>query len=207
VIDREQMDQELVYDLKDLLRYTPCVAVTGNSGRFSGIGGIRIRGLDGNRVLIQTDGIPVADSFSFGNYLNANRNVVDMETLKRVEIVRGPASSLYGSDALGGVVAYVTKDPADYLAPGKHSYVGLKFGYESDWDGLFASALVAFGGERWSGMAAVSHRQGQEKAFSVDREQEKGSWEGCEVKQGQARDFPAVVEQHQPEEVDTKDQG
>ncbi|WP_369976860.1 TonB-dependent hemoglobin/transferrin/lactoferrin family receptor [Xanthomonas bundabergensis] len=168
VIDREQMDQELVYDLEDLLRYTPGVSVTGNSGRFSGVGGIRIRGLDGNRVLIQTDGIPVSDSFSFGSYLNANRNFVDMETLKRVEIVRGPASSLYGSDALGGVVAYVTKDPADYLAPGKDSYVGLKFGYESEWDGLFAGALVAFGGERWSGMAAVSHRQGQESETQGD---------------------------------------
>jgi hemoglobin/transferrin/lactoferrin receptor protein len=168
VIDREQMDQELVHDLKDLLRYTPGVSVTGNSGRFSGIGGIRIRGLDGNRVLIQTDGIPVADGFSFGSYLNANRNLVDMETLKRVEIVRGPASSLYGSDALGGVVAYVTKDPADYLAPGKDRYVGLKFGYEGDWDGLFAGALVAFGGARWSGMAAVSHRQGQESETQGD---------------------------------------
>jgi len=168
VIDREQMDQELVHDLKDLLRYTPGVSVTGNSGRFSGIGGIRIRGLDGNRVLIQTDGIPVADGFSFGSYLNANRNLVDMETLKRVEIVRGPASSLYGSDALGGVVAYVTKDPADYLAPGKDRYVGLKFGYEGDWDGLFAGALVAFGGARWSGMAALSHRQGQESETQGD---------------------------------------
>ena len=119
-------------------------------------------------MLIQTDGIPVADTFSFGSYLNANRNVVDMETLKRVEIVRGPASSLYGFDALGGVVAYVTKDPADYLAPGKNSYAGLKFGYESEWDGLFAGALVAFGSERWSGMAALSHRQGKESHTQGD---------------------------------------
>ncbi|MBB6364992.1 hemoglobin/transferrin/lactoferrin receptor protein [Xanthomonas sacchari] len=168
VIDREQMDRALVHDLKDLLRYTPGVSATGNSGRFSGISGIRIRGLDGNRVLIQTDGIPVSDNFSFGSYLNANRNFVDMDTLKRVEIVRGPASALYGSDALGGVVAYVTKDPADYLAPGKDSYVGLKFGYESEWKGLFAGALVAFGGDRWSGMAAVSHRQGQESETQGD---------------------------------------
>ncbi|WP_258079460.1 TonB-dependent receptor plug domain-containing protein, partial [Xanthomonas arboricola] len=43
---------------------------------------------------------PVSDTFSFGSYLNANRNFVDLETLKRVEVVRGPASSLYGSDAL-----------------------------------------------------------------------------------------------------------
>ncbi|QJD66721.1 TonB-dependent hemoglobin/transferrin/lactoferrin family receptor [Xanthomonas campestris pv. badrii] len=162
VIDREQLDNQLVRELKDLFRYTPGVSVTSTSGRFTGTNGIRIRGLDGNRVAILVDNVPVSDTFAFGSYLNANRNFVDLETLKRVEVVRGPASSLYGSDALGGVVAFVTKDPADYLREDKRSYVGLKFGYEGDWNGLFAGATGAFGGERWSGMVAVAHRQGQE---------------------------------------------
>ncbi|WDL18620.1 TonB-dependent hemoglobin/transferrin/lactoferrin family receptor [Xanthomonas campestris] len=162
VIDREQLDNQLVRELKDLFRYTPGVSVTSTSGRFTGASGVRIRGLDGNRVAILVDNVPVSDTFNFGSYLNANRNFVDLETLKRVEVVRGPASSLYGSDALGGVVAFVAKDPSDYLSADKHSYVGLKFGYEGDWNGLFAGATGAFGGERWSGMVAVSHRQGQE---------------------------------------------
>jgi len=162
VIEREQLDDQLVRDLKDLVRYEPGVSVTSTSGRFGALGGFRIRGLDANRVLILTDGIAVSDSFNFGSYLNANRNFVDLDTLKRVEIVRGPASSLYGSDALGGVVAYVTKDPSDYLEEGKDAYFGLKFGYEGDWRGLFAGATAAFGGERWSGMVAASHRQGRE---------------------------------------------
>ncbi|MCD0245240.1 TonB-dependent hemoglobin/transferrin/lactoferrin family receptor [Xanthomonas melonis] len=162
VIDREQLDNQLVRELKDLFRYTPGVSVTSTNGRFTGANGIRIRGLDGNRVAILVDNVPVSDTFAFGSYLNANRNFVDLETLKRVEVVRGPASSLYGSDALGGVVAFVTKDPADYLSQDKHSYVGLKFGYEGDWNGLFAGATGAFGGERWSGLVAVAHRQGQE---------------------------------------------
>ncbi|MCC4612569.1 TonB-dependent hemoglobin/transferrin/lactoferrin family receptor [Xanthomonas campestris pv. esculenti] len=162
VIDREQLDNQLVRELKDLFRYTPGVSVTTNSGRFTGASGIRVRGLDGNRVAILVDNVPVPDTFAFGSYLNANRNFVDLETLKRVEVVRGPASALYGSDALGGVVAFVTKDPSDYLSDDTSSYVGLKFGYEGDWNGLFAGATGAFGGERWSGMVAVAHRQGQE---------------------------------------------
>lgn len=161
VIDRERMDQELVRDLKDLVRYEPGVSVSSGVGRF-GIGDIRIRGLGGNRVRIETDGIAVSDSFAIGSFSNANRNFVDLDTLKRVEIVRGPASSLYGSDALGGVVAFVTKDPADYLLPGKNAHFGIKLGYESDWRGLFGGATAAFGGEHWSGLVAVSHRQGQE---------------------------------------------
>ncbi|AKC86157.1 TonB-dependent hemoglobin/transferrin/lactoferrin family receptor [Pseudoxanthomonas suwonensis] len=161
VIDRERLDDTLARDIKDLVRYEPGISVTSSFGRF-GLGGFRIRGLDGNRVQIQTDGIAVSDAFSIGSFANANRNFVDLDTLKRVEIVRGPASSLYGSDALGGVVAFVTKDPADYLAADKDAYFGLKFGYEGDWRGLFGGATAAFGGERWSGMVALSHRQGQE---------------------------------------------
>jgi len=161
VIDREQMDREMVRDLKDMVRYEPGVSVGSGTGRF-GIGDIRIRGLGGNRVRVETDGIAVSDSFAIGSFSNANRNFVDLDTLKRVEIVRGPASSLYGSDALGGVVAFVTRDPADYLVPGKNAYFGMKLGYESDWRGLFAGATTAFGGERWSGLVAVGHRQGQE---------------------------------------------
>lgn len=170
VIDREQLDDRLIRDIKDLVRYEPGVSVSATTGRFNALSGFRIRGLDGNRVLIQTDGIPVSDNFGFGSYLAANRNFVDLETLKQVEIVRGPASSLYGSDALGGVVAFVTKDPSDYLEEGKDAYFGLKFGFESDWEGLFGGATAAFGGDRWSGMVAVSHRQGKETENQGDNE-------------------------------------
>ena len=160
-IDRERMDQILARNLQDLFRYEPGVTVGSAFGRF-GIEDIRIRGLGGNRVRIQTDGIAVPDAFVIGSYSNANRNFVDIDTLKRVEVVRGPTSSLYGSDALGGTVAFVTRDPADYLQPGKDAYFGLRLGFESDWDGLLAGATAAFGGERWSGMAVVNHRQGRE---------------------------------------------
>ena len=168
VIDREQLDNHLVRDLKDLVRYEPGLSVTSSPARF-GLGGIRIRGLDGNRVLIQTDGIAMPKAFAIGSFSDANRNFTDLETLKRVEIVRGPASALYGSDALGGVVAFVTKDPTDYLKDGKNSYVGLKFGYDGQWDGLLGSVTTAFGGDRWSGMVNVNHRQGQETQSMGDR--------------------------------------
>ena len=161
VIDREELDDRLVRDIKGLVRYEPGVTVTSSFGRF-GLGGFRIRGLEGNRVRIQTDGIPVPDAFSIGSFSNANRNFVDLDTLKQVEIVRGPSSSLYGSDALGGVVSFITRDPSDYLDDGKDAYFGFRLGYDGSWNGLFGNATAAFGGERWSGLVSVGHRQGQE---------------------------------------------
>src|SRR5690606_36114096 len=118
IIDRERMDELIVRDLEDLFRDEPGITVGTGFGRF-GIGDIRIRGLGGNRVRIQTDGTPVPDAFSIGSFSNANRNFVGLDTLKRAEVVRGPGSSLYGSDALGGVVSFTTKDPSDYLGAGK----------------------------------------------------------------------------------------
>jgi hemoglobin/transferrin/lactoferrin receptor protein len=162
-IDRERMDRELVRDLRDLFRYEPGITVSGASGRFGGLGDIRIRGLGGNRVRIETDGIAVPDAFAIGSFSSANRNFVDLDTLKAVEVVRGPGSALYGSDALGGVVSFVTKDPSDYLTDGRDAYFGFKLGYLGEDNGLFGSATAAFGGERWSGLVNIGHHQGQER--------------------------------------------
>lgn len=167
-IDREAMDAHLVRDLKDLFRYEPGISVSSSFGRF-GLGDIRIRGLGGNRVLIQTDGIPVSDAFSIGSFSNANRNFVDLDTLKQVEVLRGPGSALYGSDALGGVVSFRTKDPADYLAGGKSHHIGFKLGYESDWNGLFGGATLVGGGDRWSWLVSAGHRQGEAQENQGER--------------------------------------
>lgn len=160
VIDRERMDELLVRDVADLFRYEPGITVTSSPGRF-GIGDIRVRGLDGNRVRILTDGVPVPDAFSIGSFSNAGRNFVDPDTLKRVEVVRGPTSSLYGSDALGGVVAFITRDPADYLVDGRGAHLGLRLGMDSAWEGFGASTTAAFGNGRWSGLVSANHRQGE----------------------------------------------
>ena len=90
-----------------------------------------------------------AGPFAGTSFSNANRNFVDLDTLKRVEVVRGPTSSLYGSDALGGTVSFVTKDPSDYLKAGKDAYFGFRLGVDGEWDGLFSGATAAFGGGPW----------------------------------------------------------
>ena len=133
VIDADEIDRRQVQGLADLVRYEPGVSADGSDiggGRF-GTGGLSIRGLGGNRVRIELDGIAVPDAFEIGSFSSAGRDVVDVDALKRVEIVRGAASSLYGSDALGGVVSYVTKDPGDFVGKDGGLFGSAKFLYDS----------------------------------------------------------------------------
>lgn len=157
VITREEMDRHLVDDLRDLVRYEPGVSATSTPGRY-GENGISIRGLGGNRVAIEIDGVPISDSYTFGSMLSAGRDLVDLDSIERVEIVRGPASSLYGSDALGGVVSYFTKDPADYLRDGRSRYFSLKGQYDTVNRGSAGSATFATGDERNGFMLLATHR-------------------------------------------------
>jgi len=162
VIDALEIDRRQMQDLSDLVRYEPGVSATGSAiggGRF-GIGGISIRGLGGNRVRIEVDGIAIPDAFSIGSFSSAGRDIVDVDALKRVEIVRGAASSLYGSDALGGVVSYVTKDPSDYLGANSGQFASGKLLYDSADRGSAETATYA-GGNAENGVVLVAtHRDG-----------------------------------------------
>jgi hemoglobin/transferrin/lactoferrin receptor protein len=161
VKEREELDRELVTDIRDLVRYEPGVSVATNPGRF-GLAGFSIRGIDGNRVLIEIDGVRIPDAFAIGSFSNAGRDLVDVDLLKRVEIIRGAASSLYGSNAIGGVVSFQTKDPEDYLTPGGSGHLGVKGGWYGADDGRQGAFTAALGGERVGFLLGFSHREGNE---------------------------------------------
>ncbi len=146
-IHAEDMERGLVRDIRDLIRYEPGISAPNDPDRF-GASGFNIRGLTENRVVLQVDGVRLPDFFRFsiGPFNTVPRNFVDLDSLKRVEILRGPSSSLYGSDALGGVVTYLTKDPADYLSgraePWYFSYRSAFASVDTSW----TNTLTATGG-------------------------------------------------------------
>lgn len=161
-IDAEEIDRRNVRDIKDLVRYEPGVSVSNDAARF-GLGGFVIRGLGGNRVAVEVDGVPISDAFSIGSFSNAGRDTIDVDLLKQVEIVRGPSSSLYGSDALAGVVGFVTKDPDDLVSPEAPVYRRFKLGAHGLDDSTLGNALLATQAGRWSMLAQLSRRSGHER--------------------------------------------
>ncbi len=127
VIGVKDLEGKQIQDIRDLAKDLPNVTVrraparfgmaSGNTGR-DGNAGFNIRGLEGNRVLMLEDGIRMPRSYVFS--ANAfGRDYFDIGLVKRVEVVRGPASVLYGSDGVAGLVNFITYEPADFLTGGK----------------------------------------------------------------------------------------
>ena len=161
VRDRTILDRNNINTIKQLVRDEPGVSV-GGTGQRSGLTGYNIRGIDGNRVLTQVDGVEIPASFYYGPYANTQRNYVDPEIIKRVEILRGPASALYGSNAIGGAVSYFTLDADDIIKDGRNSGARLKTGYSSADESWLNSATVAGRHEDFDALLHLSQRNGHE---------------------------------------------
>ena len=170
VFDQEEIQAKLMEDIRDLVRFEPGVSVRRAPARFGaalgstgrdGNAGFTIRGLGGNRVLIQVDGIRVPDSFSFGAQLTG-RDSIDLGLVKSVEILRGPASALYGSDGVAGVVSFATADPDDILGANRRLAASARAAYDSVDSQWTLSAVGAARAGRWSFLAGATVRDGEE---------------------------------------------
>lgn len=160
-IDRERLAWEQVQDLAGVARYEPVLEADFNAPRF-GATGIAIRGIGGNRVALELDGVPLPTQFDVGNFADSSRTALDPAVIDRIEILRGPASSLYGSDALGGVIAIYTLDPDDLVGSGRSTHLGGGFGFFGANDGILGRATGAWQGRRDGVLVSVVHRSGDE---------------------------------------------
>ena len=99
---------------------------------------INIRGLSGPRVMFLVDG-------ARQNFYSGHRSslLVEPELIERIEVLRGPASALWGSDAVGGVVSITTRDAADFLGDGETLTTRVRAGYDSAAAGKVTSSLAA----------------------------------------------------------------
>ncbi|MBD1576604.1 TonB-dependent hemoglobin/transferrin/lactoferrin family receptor [Vibrio sp. S11_S32] len=140
-VSNNEIDDTMASDPKQALQYTPGVDAQG-SGRF-GISGYNIRGMEDSRVKVMVDGVQQPTSYNPGS--NEQRfypNDIEIDTLSAIEINKGPSSTLYGSDALGGVVLFKTKDPSDVLInDGNENRFGIKSSYTSA-DETFKNTLT-----------------------------------------------------------------
>jgi len=191
VISAKEIEEGQIGDIRDVAKNLPNVSVKRAPARFSVTGkgnavgadsnaGFNIRGQGGNRVVMLIDGVRLPRSYINGS--NAfGRDSIDIGLLKRIEIVRGPTSVLYGSDGLAGLVNFITLEPADFLTQtnGVPKISGGKtwLSYSGDDDGVSVGATVARragDNAEWS-ITANTHRanglsnMGTNDSANVDR--------------------------------------
>ncbi len=123
VIDRDLIESRQTTSVADLLSTTPGITVTRNGGPGQPTA-LRIRGAEDSQTLVLIDGVRVNDpssptgAFDFGNLLAGN--------IERIEVLRGPNSVPWGSQALGGVVNIVTAPPTEGFAANLNAEYGYK---------------------------------------------------------------------------------
>lgn len=163
VIDQEQLERQAPESIADMLRDVPSVEVIDASA--PGMKRLRIRGESSNRVTILVDGQEITDHSSYGTPI-----LVDPTNVERIDVIRGPASVLYGAKAIGGVVNIITKRGAP-----KPIQFELGSSYYS-------------GSRGWQGWAAVSGTMGDfdyRLSGSADRHQDRSVPNGQYTQTGQ----------------------
>ena len=165
VFDDEDFRFELASSIADIFRYAPGIDYESDRSRF-GAESINIRGIAGNRVAILLDGVPVSDQFDVGSFSNATRDLVNAGFVQNIEVLHGPASALYGSSAIGGVVAMKTIDPRHLARQRGH---GGRFvsNWRDDDSSLTATAMHAVASDSLALLAGLSGADGHESEASA----------------------------------------
>jgi vitamin B12 transporter len=138
VITRDDIERRQARYVSDLLRSVPGFAVS-HSGVVGSQTQVRVRGSEANQVLVLIDGVRANDPATGDEF---RWEYLSTSNVERIEIVRGPQSALWGSDAIGGVVHIITRSDS---APGVGGY--LEGGSQNTLNGALNASL---GGNNWS---------------------------------------------------------
>ncbi|MDX2236360.1 MAG: TonB-dependent receptor [Hyphomonadaceae bacterium] len=157
VLSAETLAARQAVIVSDALARTPGISVTRNGGP-GGATQVRIRGAETDQTLALIDGVKINDpSATGGGYNFANLLVGDVA---RIEVLRGPQSTLWGSQAIGGVVNVISRAPA----PGLSGAAALEGG---GYGTVFARANAGYGGD-WGGVRIAASRYDSDGVSSFD---------------------------------------
>ncbi|MDM5178859.1 TonB-dependent receptor [Massilia sp. DJPM01] len=173
VISAAELTRRNAGDMSAIARYEPLVAVpaafSGSGSVWDGAGntGFNIRGVEGNRVSLDIDGIALPDAApkpdgTAMNTFGIGRDYFDPAMFREVRIGSGTGAAAAGTPGLAGSVAFVTKAPGDYLSDDKRSYLAYALGY-SDANKSRSHSLT--GAARMGALDALAvavHRSGKE---------------------------------------------
>ncbi|ADD67605.1 TonB-dependent receptor plug [Denitrovibrio acetiphilus DSM 12809] len=133
VVGQEEIKKSTVTSVADLLKDLPGVQLTSTGS--AGIYRLSLRGESGSRALVMVDGIKISEQKS----MDGAPLLIDINSIERIEVIKGPASVLYGSEAIGGAINIISKRYADKPIQGMISST-----YNSGVDGI-SSYVTLYG--------------------------------------------------------------
>ena len=158
VIDAELIERSQPEKMADLFKQIPGVEIEGE-GPFRGIP--VIRGFSSNRVLILVDGQRLNNARESTTFAGIQPGLVNLSEVERIEVLRGPASVQYGSDAIGGVINILTRRPdlgsQEFTVSGDVAY---EYGTSSDSQN--ARASVSGAGRGWGFTIGAAYQEAQD---------------------------------------------
>ncbi len=209
VIKNNSPETQTASTVNDILRKVPGIGVTGTS-RANGQD-IYMRGFDRRGILTLVDGVRQGTDTG-----HMNGTFVDPALIKQVEIIRGPSGLLYGSGAMGGVIAWETVDAKDLLREGQNSgarafglgatgdhsfgFGGTAFGRTDNLDGLFSFVTKQVGDIRLSNGDDMDNKE------TIANLLAKGTWQLDDAQKlsGQMRYYDNdAYEPKNPQEIST----
>jgi len=179
VVRREELERLQSTSIGDALRYVPGVTVADNG--MAGQQRVVIRGIGGRRTLLLVDG----DRVSSQRDMSGPPILEEIDNVERIEVLKGPGSVMYGSDALAGVVNIITRDGRDSATP-IAGHVGYRYSSASS----LKQPTVAVHGA----LDGYDYRLSWSSTDSDDRKTPQGTLEGTSFESEQmAATLGAVV--------------
>lgn len=168
---RDEVEADIPYEVQNITRQqialtnsqTSADILRDHAGVFvqksqMGGGSPVIRGFEANRVLLVLDGVRMNNAIYRNGHLQ-NSITVDASILERAEVIYGPGSLIYGSDALGGVVHYRTRDPKFYFGTDPSGYVSetnIFTRYSGANTEKTVHADLSYGKKKWGSLTSLS---------------------------------------------------
>jgi hemoglobin/transferrin/lactoferrin receptor protein len=144
--------------------------------RTQGGGGSPIlRGFEANKILLVVDGVRLNNAIYRSGHLQ-NSITIDHSILERTEVIFGPSSIIYGSDALGGVIHYYTKDPTLETPEEKAFAAGAYTRYSSANRGLSGHLNFNVGNRKWASLTSISYKDLGDVRMGSRRNPTLGDW-------------------------------
>lgn len=172
VLKDEMLMESTGFSAADILEETGNIMVQRTQG---GGGSPILRGFEANKILLVVDGVRLNNAIYRSGHLQ-NSITIDHSILERTEVIFGPSSIMYGSDALGGVVHYYTRDPrmgTDSTTNfNTHAYTQ----YASAMNGLTGHLDFSAGRKRWASLSSITYKNLGNIRIGSRRNPTLGDW-------------------------------